>query len=243
MPLGTTALEIELDFIEHAVIARTSRGETATFPLAERSVAAFYRDYLSLLGRLEIRPRIWPVPVELPDRLRFDRDDVHRSYDPDVAQRCWRVLAQADRVFKSFRGEFLGKSSPSHFWWGSFDLSCTRFSGRRAPTHPGGVLNCPDYVTREAYSHEVISHGFWPGQGPLGKPAFYSYTAPAPEGLSNAPIRPEKAFYNTEMGEFLMLYDDVRLAPNPAEALLEFCQSTYEAGAELAKWDRAALER
>lgn len=244
MPYGSTALEIELDFIDHTLIARTGRGETATFPLPEHSVAGFYRDYLSLLGQLEIRPRIWPVPVELPDRLRFDRDDAHRSYDADAVQRCWRVLAQADRVFKTFRGEFLGKSSPSHFWWGSFDLSCTRFSGRRAPTHPGGVVNCPDYVTREAYSHECISVGWWPGNvGGVEEPAFYAYAYPEPAGCAAATIMPGAAYYHSTLREWILPYDAVRSARDPDGELMAFCRSTYGIAADLGNWDRGALER
>jgi hypothetical protein len=178
------------------------------------------------------------MPVEIPDPVPFDQDEQHAAYDREYVNRCWRILRSSERVMQEFRSRFIGKCSPVHFFWGSFDLAVTRFSGRPAPVRPDA-----DVITREAYSHEVISHGWWPGQGPLGKPAFYSYTAPAPEGLSAAKLRPEQAFYSNELSEYLMLYDDVRTAPDPDAALMDFMQSTYEAGANLAKWDRASLER
>jgi hypothetical protein len=244
MHFGDECVEVELDFIDHSLLIRTSRGDTRSLPLRACSVAAFYREYVALLRSLDIRPRIWPVPVELPDTLRFDEDDEHRWYDADAAYRCWRILAGCDRVLKKFRGAFVGKSSPSHFWWGSFDLACTRFSGRRAPTHPGGVPNCPDYVTREAYSHECISVGWWPGTvGGLEEPAFYAYSYPEPPGCAKAPIAPAAAYYHSGMREWILPYDAVRIAENPDAALLAFCQSTYTAAADLAHWDRAALER
>lgn len=238
MPYGEITFEMEFDFIDHTLVIKCSDGAERTVKLEPKTVSTFYRETMGALGELGLEVHIWKMPVEIPDPIAFDRDEQNASYDPDYVRRFWQVLRSSTDVLQEFRSRFVGKCSPVHFFWGSFDLAVTRFSGRTAPERPDA-----DIITREAYSHEVISHGFWPGQGPLGKPAFYSYTAPAPEGLSNAPIRPEKAFYSTEMGEFLMLYDDVRLAPNPAEALLEFCQSTYEAGAELANWDRAALER
>jgi hypothetical protein len=178
------------------------------------------------------------MPVEIPDPIPFDQDEQHASYDPEYANRFWRVLSSAEKVMQEFRSRFIGKSSPVHFFWGSFDLAVTRFSGRRAPERPDA-----DAITREAYSHEVISHGWWPGQGGLGKPAFYSYTAPAPEGLSAAKLRPDSAFYSKELSEYLLLYDDMRNAAEPEKDLMEFLQSTYEAGATLANWDRASLER
>ena len=178
------------------------------------------------------------MPVEIPDPIPFDQDHTHASYDPEYVNRCWRILRSSDRVLQEFRSRFIGKCSPVHFFWGSFDLAVTRFSGRPAPPRPEA-----DPITCEAYSHEVISHGWWPGQGPLGKPAFYSYTAPAPEGLSYAKLRPEQAFYSKDLSEYLLLYDDVRNASDPDTALLDFCQTTYEAGATLANWDRASLER
>jgi hypothetical protein len=245
IPYRERSFEVELDFLDHALVVRTSDGGTRTLPLAPRSVADFYREYVALLRALDIEPRIYPVPRELPDATPFVEDHAHASYDADAAHRCWRVLAQADRVLKEFRGRFLGKSSPSHFWWGAFDLACTRFSGRRAPPHPGGIPNCPDYVTREAYSHECISAGWWPGTpgSPVAEPAFYAYAYPEPPGSPAAPVRPEAAFYHTTMREWILPYDAVREAPNPDAALLEFLQSTYDAAADRGGWDRAALER
>ena len=193
---------------------------------------------MSLLASAGIDVEIWKMPVEIPDPIPFDQDRIHASYDPEFAQRHWRILASADRVFYDFRSRFIGKCSPVHFFWGSFDLAVTRFSGRRAPERPGA-----DMVTREAYSHEVSSVGFWPGSGDVKDAAFYSYMAPAPEGLADYRIRPEAAFFDKKLGEYLLMYDDVRRAASPTAALLEFCQSTYEAGATLAKWDRKALER
>jgi hypothetical protein len=193
---------------------------------------------MDALQQLGIEVHIWKMPVEIPDPIPFDQDEQHASYDPEYANRFWQVLRSSDRVMQEFRSRFIGKCSPVHFFWGSFDLAVTRFSGRPAPPRPEA-----DSITREAYSHEVISHGWWPGQGPLGKAAFYSYTAPAPEGLGQAKIKPEQAFYNEQMGLFLLLYDDVKNVANPDETLMDFLQSTYEAGANLAKWDRASLER
>jgi hypothetical protein len=192
--------------------------------------------------RSGIHPRIRRTPNEVPDAIPFDEDRAHRSYDPEYAHRFWRVLVQADRVFKTFRTAFLGKASPVHFFWGSFDLAVTRFSGRPAPLHPGGVLNLPDSVTREAYSHEVSSAGFWPGGGAIDYPAFYSYAYPTPPGFAAAAVRPDAAFFHQQLGEFLLPYEAVRTAPDPETALLEFLQSTYEAAANAGGWDRAALE-
>jgi hypothetical protein len=193
---------------------------------------------MDALETLGIEVKIWKMPVEIADPIPFDQDEQHNSYDREYVERFWRVLRVSERVMQEFRGRFIGKSSPVHFFWGSFDLAVTRFSGRPAPVKPDA-----DPITREAYSHEVISHGWWPGQGPLGKAAYYSYTAPAPDGLSEAGVRPEQAFYSKDMGEFLLMYDDVRTSAQPEAALMEFMQSTYEAGADLAKWDRASLER
>ena len=193
---------------------------------------------MGALGALDIEVTINPLPQEVPDPIRCDEDTVHCSYDAAYAHRFWRILVQADRVFKQFRAGFIGKCSPVHFFWGSFDLAVTRFSGRRAPERPGA-----DPITREAYSHEVISCGFWPGSGPVQEAAFYAYAAPAPAGLERAVIRPASAWYSPEMGEFLLRYEDVRTAPDPDGVLLAFLQSTYEAAADLAGWDRAALER
>jgi hypothetical protein len=238
MPYNQISFEMEFDFIDHNLMVKCSDGATREVPLGPKSVATFYQETMSVLRELGIEVHIWRMPVEIPDPIAFDEDYSHASYDPDYANRFWRILQQCERVMQEFRGGFIGKCSPVHFFWGSFDLAVTRFSGRPAPAKPEA-----DLITREAYSHEVISHGWWPGQGPLGKPAFYSYTAPAPPGLSDVKLRPAKAFYSTDMSEYLMLYDDVRTATNPDAALMEFLQSTYEAGASLAEWDRAALER
>jgi hypothetical protein len=196
-----------------------------------------------LLRSLDVDVRIWPVPVEMPEAMPFTEDVAHASYDADAAHRCFRALAEADRVLKEFRGGFLGKCSPVHFWWGGFDLSCTRFSGRRAPPHPGGIPNVADRVTREAYSHECISAGWWPGGGVLGEPAFYAYAYAEPAGLSAAMIRPREAYYHPDLREFILPYEAVRTAARRDEMLLAFFQSTYDAAANLLDWDRAALER
>ena len=238
MPYGNTFFEMEFDFIDHNLVTKLSDGASATIALRPKSVAAFYAETMEMLRQLGLEVHIWNMPVEIADPIPFDQDEQHASYDPEYARRFWDVLRASEKVMQEFRSRFIGKCSPVHFFWGSFDLAVTRFSGRPAPPRPDA-----DPITREAYSHEVISHGWWPGQGPLGKPAFYSYTAPAPEGLSTASIRPAAAFYSNELSEFLLYYDDVRNAPNPDEALMEFLQSTYEAGADLAKWDRASLER
>ncbi len=245
IPSDERSFEIELDFLDHRLLMRTSDAAMQSIPLAPRPVADFYREYLGMLAALGVEARIWPVPVEIADRTPFTADRVHASYDADAAQRCWRILAHTDRVLKQFRGRFLGKSSPSHFWWGSFDLSCTRFSGRRAPLHPGGVPNSPDYVTHEAYSHECISAGWWPGSegGPVAEPAFYAYAYPEPAGFSDALVRPAAASYQPAMREWILPYEAVRAARDPEAALLEFLQSTYEAAAERGGWDRVGLER
>jgi Family of unknown function (DUF5996) len=245
MPYGERALELELDFIDHQLVARTSDGDTHALPLSTEPVAEFYRRYLQLLRAVGIEVAIYPRPVEIPDPIPFPQDRVHASYDADAAQRCWRVLLQVDRVLKEFRGSFVGKCSPVHFWWGSFDLACTRFSGRRAPRHPGGVPNCPDYVTIEAYSHECISAGWWPGTtgSPVAEPAFYAYAYPEPPGCAAAPVRPAATQYHPVMREWILPYDAVRTASNPDAAVLEFLESTYDAAAGLGGWDRAALER
>ena len=243
MPVGQRTVEIEFDFLDHVLAARTSDGASRRMRLAPRSVADFHREYRTLLRSLDVEAKIWPVPVEMREAVPFTDDVVHASYDADAAHRCFRVLAQADRVLKEFRGGFLGKCSPVHFWWGGFDLSCTRFSGRRAPLHPAGLPNLADRVTREAYSHECVSAGWWPGGGVLREPAFYAYAYAEPAGLSAAAIRPREAYYHRELREFILPYDAVRTAARPDEMLLAFLQSTYEAGADLLGWDRAALER
>jgi hypothetical protein len=238
MPCGGGALEIEFDFVSHRLAFRASDGWERSLALAPRTVAEFYREVTRTLDDLGVEARIWPVPVEVPDPVPFEQDDVHRSYDPEYARRFWRVLSHSDRVFNEFRARFVGKSSPVHFFWGSFDLAVTRFSGRRAPEREGA-----DPITREAYSHEVVSHGFWPGGAAFPRAAYYSYTAPEPEGLKEARILPPRGYYSRELNEFVLHYDDVREAASPENALKDFLQSTYEAGANLAGWDRASLER
>ena len=238
IPYHGSTFDVTFDFIEHNLCIRTSEGTTKALPLIPRSVAAFYREFMACLSALGIEVTINTLPSEVQNPIRCDEDEVHASYDPVYAQRFWRILAQTETVMQRYRSPFLGKSSPVHFFWGRFDLAVTLFSGRRAPERPGA-----DHITREAYSHEVISCGFWPGDDRFPAPAFYSYTAPEPPGLPTAPIRPEEAFYSHELGEFLLLYEDVRTASSPEQALLAFFQSTYEAGAMLAQWDREALER
>jgi hypothetical protein len=245
MPCGERVLEVEFDFIDHLLVARTGDGVTRSFPLAPQSVADFYARYRDLMRSLAIEVRIWPVPSEMSDTIPFTEDLAHASYDPDAARRFWRILVQFERVMNVFRGRFLGKCSPAHFWWGGGDMSCTRFSGRPAPTHPGGIPNLPDWVTREAYSHECISAGWWPGipGGPVSEPAFYAYAYPEPPGCPEAKIRPAAAIYHPDLREWILPYEAVRSAENRDAALLDFLQSTYEAAANLGGWDRAALER
>jgi hypothetical protein len=238
IPYGNRIFDIDFDFIDHALIIRTSEGSTRTLNLAPRPVAEFYADLIATLRSLAIEVEIHAKPDEVPNPIPFAEDTQHASYDPEYANRFWRILVQTDRVFKEFRSRFIGKCSPVHFFWGSFDLAVTRFSGRRAPERLDA-----DAITRESYSHEVISHGFWPGGGAIQDAAFYAYSAPVPEGLDKEPLRPASAFYSQEAKEFFLMYDDVRKASSPDEALLEFMQSTYEAGAKLANWDRASLER
>ena len=237
IPSEIGVFEIEFDFIDHKLIVRTSGGLEKTLPLAPRTVADFYADVMSLLASMGISVKIWPMPVEIPNPIRFDEDRTHASYDPEYANRFWRVLASADTIFKEFRGRFIGKCSPVHFFWGSFDLAVTRFSGRRAPERPGA-----DRITREAYSHEVISGGFWPGTGDVDA-VFYAYAAPEPSGFAKAPVSPKAAFYSAQMSEFFLPYEAARQSASPRESLLGFLQSTYEAGATLGNWDRAELER
>lgn len=238
IPYGPRIFEMEFDFIHHQLVIKCDDGATQTVALAPRSVADFYREVMQRLRDLGIEVKIWTTPVEVANPIPFEKDEEHSSYDPEYANRFWRILVQADKVFKDFRSRFIGKVSPVHFFWGSFDHAVTRFSGRRAPAREGA-----DAITREAYSHEVISHGFWPGGDAFPSPAFYSYAAPEPPGLKEATIRPAQAFYSREMSEFLLPYDDLRQTASPDAALMEFLQSTYEAGADLASWDRAALER
>ncbi len=240
---GTRTFDIHFDFIDHRLGIQTGEGRTAAVELRPQSVAEFYGRLFEELGRLGLDIRIHAVPNEVADPIPFAQDKTHASYDPDYANRFWRLLAQSDRVFKSFRARFIGKCSPVHFFWGAPDLAVTRFSGRPAPEHPGGVPGLPDPVTRDAYSHEVSSAGFWPGGGPFPHPAFYAYAYPEPSGFADAKVRPGEASYNRDMREFLLPYDAVRLAPSADEMLLSFLQSTYEAAADLGGWDRKSLER
>ena len=242
VPDGTRTFQIDFDFIDHLLRVSTSDGTQRQFALAGQSVASFYAATLAALAELGIAVAIDEVPNELPDPIRFSQDTVHASYDPDAIKRFQQILVNCDRVFKQFRTGFLGKASPVHFFWGSFDLAVTRFSGRRAPRHPGGVPNLPDAVAHEAYSHEESSAGFWPGSGAVDYPAFYSYAYPEPAGYRAAKARPDAAFFSEALGEFILPYDAVRTADDPDRALLDFLQSTYEAAAISAKWDRDALE-
>jgi hypothetical protein len=243
IPYGERIFEIEFDFIDHLLRINTGEGMTKTMRLEPRSVADFYREFMAELGELGLQVRIQTRPNELPDSIPFDQDQVHSSYDPAAANRFWRILAQSERVFRQFRSGFVGKASPIHLFWGAMDLATTRFSGARAPQHPGGIPNLADWVTREAYSHQVSSCGFWPGAEPMPYPVFYAYAYPEPPGFKSAAIRPAEASYNSTFGEFVLPYDAVRRAPSPDAALLEFLETTYAAAADLGKWDRAALER
>lgn len=238
IPYGDGIFEIQFDFLEHKLTIQTSWNSAKSLPLKPQSVAAFYAEFISALRSLGIETKIWPMPVEIPNPIRFDEDTEHASYDPEYAHRFWQVLILCENVFQEFRSHFIGKDSPVHFFWGSFDLCVTRFSGRRAPERPGA-----DAITREAYSHEVISAGFWPGGGEIKGPAFYAYAAPEPSGFAEQEIKPAAAFYHPQMKEFLLMYDDVRKSPSPRADILAFLQSTYEAGANLAQWDRKELER
>jgi hypothetical protein len=242
IPDGTRTFQIELDFLDHALRISTSDGAQRQFSLAGHSVASFYAAIIAELAQLGIHIAINEMPNELPEPIRFPQDHQHASYDPDAVRRFLQILLNVDRVFKQFRTAFLGKASPVHFFWGSFDLAVTRFSGRRAPRHPGGVPHLPDEVAAEAYSHEVSSAGFWPGSGAIDYPAFYSYAYPEPAGFRTTPVRPDAAFFSEALGEFILPYDAVRTAAQPDQVLLEFLQSTYEAAANAAKWDRDALE-
>jgi Family of unknown function (DUF5996) len=238
IPYDGKVCEVQFDFIDHKLMILTSWGPSKTLALKAQSVADFYAEFMSALRSLGIAVKIWTMPCEVPNPVHFDRDTQHASYDPEYAHRFWQVLVSCEDIFQEFRAGFIGKDSPVHFFWGSFDLCVTRFSGRRAPERVGA-----DPVTREAYSHEVISAGFWPGNGGFGEAAFYCYAAPSPAGLDAAPIAPPAAKYDSALGEFIFRYDDLRSQPSPDEALLTFLQSSYEVAANLAKWDRPALER
>lgn len=228
---------IAFDFLEHQLVIETSDGDRRTLPLAPRSVADFYREVMTLLNDMGLPVRIWSTPVEIPSPIPFERDTGNKSYDPEYAQRSWRIFARVHQVFAASRSQFIGKASPVHFFWGSFDLAVTRFSGRAAPPREG-----PAFM-RDAYSHEVISHGFWPGSGPILEPAFYAYAVPEPDGLSAARVLPEGAYYHPELREFILPYEVVRQSASPEAAITAFVDSTYDRAATLAGWDRPALER
>lgn len=242
IPAGGRAFQIDFDFVDHVLWVRTSDDHARQVMLVSKPVAEFYGEVMEALAELGLETAIATLPSEIVDGIPFDRDTVHASYDPDHANRFWRILLSTHEVLARFRTGFLGKVSPVHFFWGGFDLAVTRFSGRRAPLHPGGVPRLSDAVTREAYSHEVSSAGFWPGGGPIDYAAFYSYTYPTPEGFASASVQPPQAFFSQDFGEFLLPYDAVRMASDPEATLMTFLQSTYEAAADLGKWDRAALE-
>jgi Family of unknown function (DUF5996) len=238
IPYGGGSFEILFDFIEHVLLFHKSDGTVRRLELGPRSVADFHAEVMAMLRAMSIEAKIWPVPVEIADPIPFEKDRTHAAYDADYATRFWRILVSVDAILKEFRGRYIGKCSPVHFFWGSFDLAVTRFSGRRAPPHSDA-----DRITQEAYSHEVSSIGWWPGDTSVRGPAFYAYAAPEPTGYSSWVVRPPAAYYHTGLSEFALGYDDVRQAPSPRETLLDFCQSTYEAAAVLGKWDRAELER
>lgn len=243
IPHGDREFQIDFDLTNHRLEIAASDGRTGGFALEAQPVSAFYRRLMDELTRLDLSVRIVARPNEVAEAIPFDKDDVHKDYDADAVNRFWRMMMQAQRVMLQFRARFIGKTSPIHLFWGAMDLAVTRFSGRPAPRHPGGIPNLPDHITREAYSHEVSSCGFWAGSPPIDYPAFYAYAYPQPPGYAEAHVRPDGAFYSKELGEFILPYARVRESSTPDETLLEFLQSTYEAAADLAKWDRAALER
>jgi Family of unknown function (DUF5996) len=230
--------ELEFDFVDHQLVLKKNDGSLNRLALAARSVANFYQEFMDMLRSENIGVRIWKMPVEIPNPIPFDQDQVHKAYDPEAVRKFWRVVASTDAVLQDFRSRFIGKSSPVHFFWGSFDLAVTRFSGRRAPERPGA-----DRITKEAYSHEVSSVGFWPGSGEVKEPAFYSYASPEPEGFKEYRVLPEAAAYRKNLSEFLLPYEAIRRTGSPTTGLLDFCQTTYEAAATLGKWDRPALEK
>ena len=243
IPYERRAFEIAFDFIGHEVSVECNDGGRRAFPLEPQSVATFYRRLMDAMEALDLRVRIHKRPSEIADGIPFDQDETHRAYDREYVHRFWQVLVQVDRVLKQFRVEFIGKCSPVHLFWGALDLAVTRFSGRAAPPHPGGIPNLPDWVTREAYSHEVSSCGFWPGGGPIPYPAFYAYAYPEPAGFAQAVVQPQGAFYNADLREFVLPYDVVRQSAEPDAVLRSFLQSTYEVAANLGQWDRKTLER
>ncbi len=243
MPHGERSFRIDFDFLRQRVAVRTSDDGVEELALVPQTVATFYGNLMGALTKLGVPVRICAVPNEIPDAIPFARDEMHRAYDGQFAQRYWRILAQTERVFTEFRARFIGKCSPVHFFWGAPDLAVTRFSGRAAPQHPGGIPNLPDRITREAYSHEVSSCGFWAGGGAVPYPAYYAYAYPSPAGFAEAKVEPAAAFFSQDYGEFILPYDAVRTSPAPDETLMTFLQSTYDAAADLAGWDRAVLER
>ena len=243
MPFDGRTLDITFDFRRHHLCFDSSDGRDGQFALQPFTVAEFYEHVMDVLGSLGFECRIWPQAVEVQEEIRFDKDRTHKSYDPEAVERFHQALIVADRVLKEFRSRFLGKSSPVHFFWGSFDMAVSRFSGRSAPEHPGGIPHLADWVTREAYSHETISCGWWPGNGSLPEPAFYAYAYPEPSGLAGAAIEPAGAYYHPQLREFILPYEAARTADDPRQAVLAFLQSTYARAADLAGWDRAALER
>ena len=242
IPHGTSTFEIRFDFIDHELRILKSDGAVRVLKLRPQPVAKFYREVMNALAEMKLPVTINTTPNEIENAISFDQDDEHRSYDPEYANRFWHVLVQSDRVFKEFRSRFCGKCSPVHFFWGSFDLAVTRFSGRPAPPHPGGVPHLPDEITREAYSQEVSSLGFWPGNAVAPTPVFYSYAYPEPPGFAETKVQPEAALYLPKLREFILPYDTVRTAEKPDDVLLDFAQSAYDAASKLGKWDRAALE-
>ena len=237
-PAAQETIEVRFDFIEHKLVLETSEGRVVSIALKPQSVAEFYETFMNALAELGGAIKIWTTPCEIPDPIPFEKDRLHAAYDADAVNKFWRILVWADQILKEFRAEFLGKASPVHFFWGSFDLAVTRFSGRRAPERPGA-----DAITREAYSHEVSSAGFWAGGGDLQGPAFYSYAAPEPPGFAEQKVNPPAAFYHPQLKEFLLMYDDVRTAASPKESLMDFLHGTYNAAADRGHWDRNALER
>jgi hypothetical protein len=243
IPYGARSFQIDFDVIDHRLKLQTSTGETESIPLGPRTVADFYAEIMSRLRGLGLETHIWTMPVEIEGAIPFDQDHAHGSYDAEYVNRFWRVLVQVDRVFTQFRSPFLGKVSPVHFFWGSFDLAVTRFSGRLAPPLTSQSPNVGAWVMREAYSHEVSSCGFWPGNGGYGKAAFFSYAYPEPEGFAKAPSRPDATFYDESLGQFILPYDAVRQARSPDDCLMDYLRSTYDAAADRGNWDRSALER
>jgi hypothetical protein len=239
---GARSFHIDFDFIDHQLRIESSDGMMRSLPLRAQPVADFYHELLATLDQMGLHVRIHPMPNEIPDAIPFDQDRAHASYDGEYVSRCWHAMTHAARVLQQFRARYCGKCSPVHFFWGSFDLAVTRFSGRHAPEHPGGVPNLPDWVAREAYSHEVSSCGFWPGGPALPAPVFYAYAYPEPPGFASAAVRPGEAYYHEQLREFVLPYDDVRQAQSPDDTLIDFFQSTYEAAANLGNWNRAELE-